>query len=249
MASAHLFALSLAAFCGGFTQGLAGFGSTLVALPLLAMVMDLKLATPVCCLLAVTINIVLTCRLFGRIRWSALALLLGASLPGMAIGARALAVVPGDWLKLALAAVVLAYVTLSCLRPGAGAARAGRELGLVAGFVAGCMGAAIGVNGPPVVMWVSRQGFDSGAVRATLTAFFLLAGFGVVGAQSLVGLVTSDVVTAYLTALPALAVGLGAGMAGCGRIGERGFARAVLAVLCLSGASLLAQGLAGLAVP
>ena len=45
MATAHLVTLSLAAFLGGFTQGLTGFGSTLLALPLLALVMDLRLAT------------------------------------------------------------------------------------------------------------------------------------------------------------------------------------------------------------
>ena len=123
----------------------------------------------------------------------------------------------------------------------------GRLLGLVAGFVAGCMGAAIGVNGPPIVAWVSRQGYDRNAARATLTTFFLLAGIGVVASQTVAGLVTADVLRAYVTAVPALLLGLGAGMAGCGRIGEKGFSWAVLFVLALSGASLLVQGVTGLA--
>ncbi|WP_428565715.1 MAG: sulfite exporter TauE/SafE family protein [Solidesulfovibrio sp. DCME] len=246
MATAHLVTLSLAAFLGGFTQGLTGFGSTLLALPLLALVMDLRLATPVCCLLAVTINVVLVSRLFGHIRWRALLLLFGASLPGVAVGARALGAVPGDWLKLAMAAVVLSFVALS-LRPARVRGRPGRGLGLAAGFAAGCMGAAIGVNGPIVAMWVLRQGYDRDSVRATLTSFFLLAGFGVVGAQSLVGLVTPEVLSDYLVALPALLGGIGLGMAGCGRLGEGRFTRVVLVVLALSGTSILLQGAWGLA--
>lgn len=237
--------LMLAAFCGGFTQGLAGFGSTLVALPLLVMVMDLRVATPVCCLLAVTINVVLSGRLHGHIRWPALGLLLGASLPGMPLGARVLAVVPGDWLKLGLALAILVFVATSLGRP-AGRARWGRAAGVAAGFLAGCMGAAIGVNGPPAVAWVTRQGFDRNAVRATLTAFFLLAGLGVVASQAMAGLVTPTVLSRYALALPALLAGLWTGMAGCGRIGERGFARVVLVVLTLAGGSLLYEGLAGL---
>ena len=246
MALAHIVVLSLAAFCGGFTQGLTGFGSTLVALPILAMALDLKLATPLCCLLAVVINLVLTGRLHGHIRWPALRLLILAALPGMALGARALLVVPGDWLKLALAVAVLVFVA-GAWRRGGGGRRPGRLLGIAAGFVAGGMGAAIGVNGPPIVAWISRQGYDRNAARATLTTFFLLAGIGVVASQAVAGLVTADVLRAFAVAVPALLLGLGAGMAGCGRIGEQGFARAVLFVLALSGASLLVQGVTGLA--
>ncbi len=245
MVASQWFILSLAAFIGGFTQGLTGFGSTLLALPLLALVMDLRLATPVCCLLAVSINVVLTSRLYGHIRWRVLLLLFGAALPGMAVGVRALEVVPGHWLKLAMASVVLSFVAVR-LRGRRGRSRPGRGLGLAAGFAAGCMGAAIGVNGPIVAMWVSRQGYDRDTVRATLTSFFLLAGFGVVGAQSLVGLVTPEVLWAYLAALPALLLGIGLGLAGCGRIDESRFARAVLLVLVLSGVSILLQGAWGL---
>ena len=35
--------------------------------------------------------------------------------------------------------------------------RAGRRTALAAGFLAGCMGGAIGVNGPPIAAWVSRS--------------------------------------------------------------------------------------------
>ncbi|MGE4539379.1 MAG: sulfite exporter TauE/SafE family protein [Desulfovibrio sp.] len=232
--------LAVAALCGGFTQGLAGFGSTLVALPMLALVMDLRVATPVCCLLAVTLNIILTGKLRGHIVWPALALLLGASLPGMAIGAHALRSISDVLLKGALGLAVLAFVGHALRRRDTGS-RAGTGLGLLAGFTAGCMGAAIGVNGPPVVAWISRQGYDRNGVRATLTAYFLLAGVGVVSAQYLAGLLNREVWTRTAVAAPALVIGLAAGMACCGRIGERAFSRVMLGVLGLSGVSLLAQ--------
>lgn len=239
-----IIALCVAAFCAGFTQGLAGFGSTLVALPLLALVMDLRLATPVGCLLAVVCNIVLTSRLRGHVQRRALWLLLAASVPGMAVGAYALSVVPGDWLKGALGLVIVAYVVLYGRR-GVATRPAGRGFGLAAGFLAGGLGAAIGVNGPPIVAWVSRQGFDRNAVRGTLTAYFLLAGIGVVASQFAAGLVTTEVLSRTAVALPAMLVGLAAGMAGCGRIGEAAFARVVLCVLGLTAVSLLTQAVAG----
>ncbi len=235
-----IIALLAAGFCAGFTQGLAGFGSTLVALPLLALVMDLRLATPVCCLLAVVLNAVLTCRLRGHIQKPALALLLAASLPGMAVGAQSLRSLPEAWLKGLLALAILGYVAWAVRRTGP-ARPAGWGYGVAAGFVAGCLGAAIGVNGPPVAAWVSRQGLDRNAVRATLTAYFLLAGIGITASQYAAGLVTPVVLARAAVGLPALLAGLCVGMAGCGRIGEAAFARVVLAVLMLTAASLLAQ--------
>jgi uncharacterized membrane protein YfcA len=245
MDPAIILLLALAALCGGFTQGLAGFGSTLVALPLLALVLDLRVAVPVCCLLAIAINIILTSRLRGHIVWPALALLIGASLPGLVIGTHLLRSVPGDLLKGALGAAVLVFVAGGLRgrkRPG----RAGRRTALAAGFLAGCMGGAIGVNGPPIAAWVSRQGYDRFAARATMTAYFLLAGIGVVSSQYVAGLLTREVLLKTAVAVPAMAVGLGLGMACCGRIGEGTFSRIMLLVLGLSGASLLAQALLGM---
>jgi uncharacterized membrane protein YfcA len=238
----HMGLLWLAAFVGGFTQGLAGFGSTLVALPILALVFDLRLAVPVCTTLAVCLNVVMVLRLRGHVRYGLLGLLVAASLPGMPLGAYVLRVVSGDWLKTALALAILAFVLLQG-RPGGRGGVAGPGWGVLAGFVAGCMGGAIGINGPPVVAWMSRLGIDRQAMRATLVAYFLLAGCGVVASQAVAGLVTADVLGRTALALPALVAGIAAGMGLCGRISEAAFRRVILAILAFNAVSLLIQGL------
>jgi len=238
-----------AAFLGGFTQGLAGFGSTLVALPLLAMAMDMRLALPVCTTLAVGLNVALTSRLRLHIRKDALALLLCATIPGIPLGVSVLRAVPGHWLKGILALAILAFVFHSW-RSGHGACPVtapGRIWGVAAGFLAGCLGGAIGINGPPIVAWMCRQGYDRNALRGTLTAFFLLAGCGVVATQAVAGLVTPAVLWRAAVAVPALLAGMAAGMALCGRISEAAFQRVVLGLLALTGVVLLCQWGNGLA--
>ena len=123
---------------------------------------------------------------------------------------------------------------------------AGRGWGVVAGFVSGCMGGALGINGPPIVAWVCRLGLDRNAMRATLVAYFLLAGCGVVGSQAFAGLVTGAVVARTAVALPALLLGIAAGVGLCGRISEAAFRRVVLFVLAATAVSLLLQGVGGL---
>jgi uncharacterized protein len=247
MQTSHILIVCVASFCAGFTQGLAGFGSTLVALPLLALVMDLRLATPVCCILAMTINVVLICRLHGHIQSGAIGLLILAALPGMYVGAHVLRSVPGYWLKGVLALVILAFVIHSW-RGARRVAPAGRGFGLVAGFLAGGLGASIGVDGPPIVAWASRQGFDRETLRGTLTAYFLLAGICVVATQFMAGLVTFSVLQLVAVGLPTLAVGLWAGTSRCGKISDVAFGRVILGVLVLTGGSLFVQALVAVAI-
>ena len=237
--------LCLAGFGGGFTQGLAGFGSTLVALPILALVFDLKLAVPVCTTLALALNLVMAAGLGRHVRVRPLCLLLAASLPGMPLGAYALDALPGHWLKTVLALAIFAFVANQGLGGGQ-RTPAGPGWGVFAGFAAGCLGGAIGINGPPIVAWVSRLGLDRHAMRATLAAYFLLAGCGVVASQAMAGLVTGTALTRMAAALPALGLGIAAGVSLCGRISETAFRRVVLFILSATGVSLLFQGVSGI---
>ena len=74
----------------------------------------------------------------------------------------------------------------------------------------------------------------------------LLAGCAVVGSQTLAGLVTGAVVARTAVALPALLLGIAAGVGLCGRISEAAFRRVVLFVLAATAVSLLLQGVSGL---
>lgn len=237
--------LCLAGLCGGFTQGLAGFGSTLIALPILALVFDLKLAVPVGTTLALILNVVMVARLRRYIRFKTLFLLIAAALPGIPLGVYALGTLPEHWLKTVLALAILAFVG-NQWRGSCDLTPAGRSWGVVAGFVSGCMSGAIGINGPPIVAWVCRLGLDRNTMRATLVAYFLLTGCAVVASQILAGLVTGAVVARTAVALPALFLGIAAGVGLCGRISETAFRRVVLFVLAATAVSLLLQGASGL---
>ena len=57
------FFLCLIALFAGFTQGLSGFGSVLVALPVLTYLLDLKTAVPLASTWGMTINIILLIQL------------------------------------------------------------------------------------------------------------------------------------------------------------------------------------------
>jgi uncharacterized membrane protein YfcA len=229
-----------AAGLGGFIQGFAGFGSTLVALPLLGLALDVRVAVPVGCLMALAMNAALVFRLGRHVNRPALGLLLGASLPGMAVGALLLHGAPAIWLKALLGVSVLSLAACS-FRSGRAEASAGRGSAVAAGLVAGCLGVAIGINGPPVVAWTARQGWPRQAFKATLNAYFLLAGCGIVGTQAVEGLLTPQVFGLFAAGFLALLLGVRGGMALCGRFDDAAFRRTVYSLLALTGVGLLWQ--------
>ena len=230
----------LAAALAGFTQGFSGFGSTVVALPLLGAVMGMQQAVPLGCLMALTINVLLTARLRAHVNRFPLGMLLLSALPGMALGAVFLGAAPEALLKALLGLGVLLFA-LSSFRaqPSGGPANPGWAV--PAGFLSGCLGVCIGINGPPVVAWAARQSWPRDAFKATLTSYFLLAGIGIVGTQALHGRVNGPVLGLYVSALPPLLAGLWFGYSCSGKLGERTFRRIMLVLVACMGALLLRQ--------
>lgn len=241
-----------AAGLAGFTQGLAGFGSTLVALPVLGAVLPARVATPLGCLMALAVNVCLLFGLRGRVARRELTVLLAASTPGMALGVWTLWDAPEALLKLLLGGYIVWCGARGLVAAATGPDRPGASWpGAVAtGLAAGFLGVAIGVNGPPVVAWASRRLASRDVLRATLSGYFLAAGAAIVGSQWAAGLVTPQVLGLFGMSLPALAAGLACGGMLCGRISETGFRRAVYGLLTTAGTGLVWQGLdkAGLGI-
>lgn len=243
-------AVSAAALAAGFTQGFAGFGSTVIALPLLVAVLGLRVAVPLGCLMALAINVALVGRMFGHVRRGPLIVLLLTSLPGMAVGGRLLSVAPEAWLEGLLGTMVLAFTVFAARTASAGDGASAPSLPaagaplrhavtVAVGLVSGALGAAVGINGPPVVAWAMRQGWGRHALKATLAGYFLLAGVGIVGAQGLHGEITGRVLLLFCVGLPALAAGLYGGHLCFGRLDEATFRKVLLGLFAVSGAGLL----------
>ena len=230
---------AVAAALAGFTQGFAGFGSTLVALPLLGLILPVTVAVPACCLMAMAMNGILTFRLRRQVDWRMVARMLAWTLPGMAAGGLVLGLAPDRLLKAALGTTILAISVLSWRTP-AERPKGGSFIWL-AGFTAGVGGVCMGINGPQITAWATRQPFTRDGGKAFLVAFFLVAGFGNVGTQALNGLVNADTLRVFLTGAPALTIGVLAGSRASGLFSEEAFRKCVLALLAVTGAVLVAQ--------
>lgn len=235
--------LTLIAAFAGFTQGLTGVGVITVALPLMALLVEMKTVIPMVGLLALSINIVLGWQLRGAIRWWLCLPLIAAAVPGIPVGVYILKTVPSSVLQIVLGGVLVAYGVYAVFRPPVQ-----RELSIfwagLAGFVAGGLGGSIGASGPPIIVYTSIQPWPKDAIKATMVAYFLLTTMGISGMHAATGLITGEVLGLYAASLPGLALGGVLGAVLYNHIRTEGYRRIMMWMILALGCVLSWKGLA-----
>lgn len=225
-------------FLAGFTQGLSGFGSILLALPLLAIFIDIKTVIPLVALHALLMTILLLIQLRRHLEWGKVLPLFAGSVPGVPIGVYYLKHMNTDALQLTIGVILFSYSLFGLFfKPVIWELkRAGIYL---VGFMAGCLGGALGAAGPPVIVYTSLQPWSKDTIKVTLQGFFLASGIVVVGLHAMNGLTTGLVLRYFLASLPALVLGTYVGSFFYGRIEESTYRRIMYILLAFLGAFMI----------
>jgi uncharacterized membrane protein YfcA len=231
---------AVAAFAGAAVQSATGFGFALVLSPALFAVMDPVEAVTALLALGLALNLLV---LFegGRpehVDWRALAPMLAAALPGLAVGAVALTQLSKEALQVAVGAAVIlaAGWQLWVPRP--------RLSAWAAGLASGALTTSISVSGPPLVLWLTARGVRPEEFRTSLAASFLvlnLAG-GIVLVAAEGGGAFDGGAVALLLALVVAGYALGA--VAFRRLDRELFFNIVLALVVLTGLASVVAGLA-----
>jgi uncharacterized membrane protein YfcA len=206
----HLLAAACILLFAYFVRGLSGFGSGLMAVPLLALFMPLTQAVPLVLLLDFTASIALGSRNARHINLKELAPLLPFGMIGVVLGANLLLGLPARPLLITLAVFVAAFGLRNLLGLH-GDKPISRLWAVPAGLTGGTVGAMFGTGGPPYVIYLSHRMSDKSQLRATFSALFIIDGGVRIVSFLIVGLLHPGIVMLYLSALPLMAAGLYAG--------------------------------------
>lgn len=236
--------LILIAYLGGMIQGMTGFGVMLVALPLMALIIDIKTAIPLILMLGLVMNVILICQLARHIQTRNWLPLLIASLPGVPVGVYLLKTVEPQWLELLVGSVVIATAAAT-RRHGPSKAELKRHWTFAAGFSAGFLGASIGASGPPVIVYTALQPWPKHQIKATLVTFFCISGALTLALQFFSDLVTPEVVHHFITCLLPLLAGVFTGVRLFDRIDQSLYRRIIYILLFVLGAMMLLKGAGG----
>lgn len=235
-------AITAVLFLATVVRSAFGFGEALIAVPLLALVVPVEVAAPVAVLVSITVALIAVAQDWRKIHFHSAGWLVLSTLAGIPLGLAMLRSAPEAVVKTILAAVIIGFSSYA-LR--------GAELGELKndkfasafGFLAGILGGAYGMNGPPLVIYGTLRGWPPQHFRATLQAYFLPASLAGLWGYRLAGLWTPTVNRYYLLSLPFVIVATLMGRAINRCLNHRRFLRCLHGGLIAVGIVLLVQGL------
>jgi uncharacterized membrane protein YfcA len=177
---------------GAALQSAGGFGFALTAAPVLTATVGPRASVSALSLLGLVIA---GMTIAGERRRPAVlvrpaAVLLAWALPGMALGVLALEGLGTRTLKVAVALAILGAVAAQAItsrRRGAPPPRHDAAAAAAAGVTAGALTTSVGMNGPPLVLYLLRTPATPGQVRDTMAALFLATSLLAVGVLAVAG--------------------------------------------------------------
>lgn len=220
-------------------RGIAGFGSGLIAIPLLAIQFPVELVVPIVVLFDYLGSASQGVRNRNRIVWREELMLLPFALAGIALGLTLLQSLASTTLKQALGIFVIAYSIYQILPLPA--LKGSRLFAIPCGFCGGVIGTLFGTGGPFYVIYFNLRNLDKDAFRATFAANFLIDGVVRLTAFASFGFFTGEAGWAIVGGLPLVALGLWLGGRVHSTLPSDTFTRIISILLFFSGTILLVR--------
>lgn len=229
-----------------FVFGLTGFGSTVVALPLLALLFPLKFAVSLMMLLDLVVLLLFGVRLRHGLRLDEIGWLVPFMLAGMAAGITVLIQAPERPLLLVLGGFVLCYAAWGLIRliRRSGPPRLARGWCVPIGLAGGAFSALFGTGGVLFAIYNAGRLTNATELRANNAGMILLSSLLRLVLFSAVGLLGQEGLPATALALaPALALGFWSGGRLHASVPAAVVVNAVYALLVIAGLTLLVRSL------
>jgi uncharacterized membrane protein YfcA len=221
-------------FMAAFVQSISGFGSALMAMAFLPVLIGIRAAVPLFAICAIPLEIILLIRFRQELSLREIWKVVLASIVGVPFGVILLKLVSE---RIALAILGLALIGYSIY------ALMGKRLPRsdhfsvpwLAGFLAGMLGGAYNTAGPPVILYADTQDWPPERFKSNLQGFFLVTSVQILIGHYLAGNYQPDVLRWLPFAIPAILAGLLAGGLLDKRIPPQIFRQIVLVLLIVMG--------------
>ncbi len=237
----QLLATGLIAFVCFFIRAATGFGSSLIATPLLAIYLPFHQVVILMLLLEALANIILSRIGKTDIVWPEFKSLILGSLLGLPIGIFLLVKLPQSALLIMVGVViaafglqhVLGWKVVKTLSP---------KWAPVAGFAGGAISGAFGTGGPPYVIYLSNRELNKSQIRGTLSLIFMIQGNIRMITFLLAGIVVPGILLQALAGFTGLLLGLKVGNVVHHRMNDKELFKALGILLVLNGIMAVANG-------
>ncbi len=239
----HLLIVATIILFTSIVQSIAGFGFSLLAVPLMVLFVDLRQAVIVATLLGTVSNFGQAWQLRHFQNRPIARRFILASCLGAPFGFALFRYGNQSAMKVLLGVAVLFGVWM--LARGRDMQNAHVSLDWIMGVLSGVLLLATSTNGPPIVFTLQARRLEPDAQRATLNLIFSVTAVFSLLVFALSGKINSDELYVALIATPIMLLGVYAGIVLRKHINAVAFGRMVLILLTLGGLSSIASALVG----
>lgn len=225
-------------FLAFFTQAVSGFGSGLISVALLVLVLDLKTATPLVALVAFLAELAILLRYRHAFSPAAVMRLAAAAVVGSTIGVYVLSSANHTVILQALGVILIGYGVYALLNFRLPAIQNPRwAYGF--GFVSGVFSGLYNIGGPPLIIYGTCRRWSPGEFRSNLQGIFIITTITALINHTLHGNITPQVWQNLIFAVPGMILGVAAGFTIDRYINPLVFRKIVFALLIVLGLNIV----------
>jgi uncharacterized membrane protein YfcA len=218
--------------------GAVGFGSALVAMPLLSPLIGIDTAAPLFALVALVSEVIMLLRYREHLNVRGVWRLVLATTIATPFGIAAAGILDEHVALLLLGLVVTSYGLYSLISPRVPEIK-NPNWGFGFGFMGGLLSGAYNTGGPPVVIYGNLSRWPPGEFKSSLQSIFIINSTIVVTIHALSGHMTANVFQDFVFGLPAMLIGLLVGWQMEKRVNPAQFRKLALIVLVIIGLRLI----------
>ena len=197
-----LFAVLIIICAASFLQSISGFGFSLLAMPLLSAVVDIREAVviaKICGLFANVVHLTKDHRLAEHDIAKRVSL---SAILGMPFGVVVLTVFSATQMRVAISAVIIVLVLL--MMSNFTLKVETTKTDELLGFISGVLSTSVSTNGPPLVFLLQSKKLDPWRLRATLAYIFTITGSASFAVLMIAGKGSIDAFTYALISIPTM---------------------------------------------
>jgi uncharacterized membrane protein YfcA len=230
--------ITLIFFISAFTQGMVGFGSALVAIPLLLFIMPVSMASPMVVANGIVLNAYIIIKLRSSFDLRKIIPLISGTVIGIPLGVFLLSSL-NEKIVLGILAIFMISFSLYSLFGTPEKIRLSKSWGYFFGLIAGALGGAYGTTGPPVVLYSSMKGWKKNEMVITLQVFFILSSIYILSLKSINGQVSIHFFKNWVKYVPVLLSGVIIGSLIYNKINQDLFKKIIYCALIILAVALL----------
>lgn len=234
MISPEIIYVIIILFFSSLIRSTFGFGDALTAMPLLAMIIGIRAATPLVALVAIVIATFILIDSYKEIKIKNLLMLIISSIAGIPIGLYYLKGVDEAVIKIVLAVILISFSVYKLLRPNLLHIKNDRYA-FIFGFLGGILGGAYNTNGPPIIIYGVMRKWHPERFRALLQGVFFPVNLAIAVSHGIGGLWTKQVWIYFLSAILPIGLAIFIGIKISKRISKEKFSKFIYILLILIG--------------